>query len=484
MPAIAGVRPTRPRHGPSGPAGRGQPARAAITSEEFDDLMARVGPFEPRPELAVAVSGGADSMALAILAERWVRDRRGRLRALIVDHGLRVESAAEAHTVARWLEARAIDATILVWPGDKPRTGIQARARAARYGLMVEWCRDHGVLHLLLAHHQGDQAETVLIRRARGSGADGLGAMASIVELADLHLLRPLLGVPKARLAATLEAAGQPHVDDPSNRDPLHTRVRVRALLPALEELGLGADVLAGSAGDAGGERVRREQATARLLARAVMAYPGGYLAVDVAALAAASPALARRVVVRCLLAVGGGHHPPRRERLDRLHEAIAAGAAARRFAARTIGGCRVQLWPGGARAGARLLICREAGAMAPDVPIRPGETVTWDGRFRLRLSAAAPAGIYRVGALGMAGWRRLVADRSGLRRHAIPAAVRPTLPSLWDKGLDAVLAVPHFEGSEQRSAASAALLVAQFAPAHALGPAEFSVACSAVSGV
>src|SRR5690606_1378938 len=134
-------------------------AGPALGDSEFRDLMDRLGPFEPAPVLAVAVSGGADSMALALLADRWARRRRGKIVALTVDHGLRPGARAEARAAHRRLAALGIEAHLLVWGGAKPKTGIQAAAREARYRLMAGWCRRHGVLHLLLGHHREDQAE-------------------------------------------------------------------------------------------------------------------------------------------------------------------------------------------------------------------------------------------------------------------------------------------------------------------------------------
>ncbi len=139
--------------------------------------MATLGPFEATPALAVAVSGGPDSLALAMLAKAWSDARGGSLVALTVDHGLRPESTGEARQVGRWLKKRGIPQRILRWDGPKPGSALQAEARSARYALLTGWCRARGILHLLLGHQREDQAETVLMRLERGSGPDGLAAM-------------------------------------------------------------------------------------------------------------------------------------------------------------------------------------------------------------------------------------------------------------------------------------------------------------------
>src|SRR5205823_283329 len=152
-----------------------------------------IGGFEARPVVVVAVSGGPDSLALVILADRWARQRGGVAWALTVDHRLRPESGEEARLVGEWLAARSIAHRVVHWTGAKPASGIQEAARAARYDLLAGWCRSHGCLHLLTAHHREDQAETYLMRRRAGSGLDGLAGMSAMRELPGLRLVRPLL---------------------------------------------------------------------------------------------------------------------------------------------------------------------------------------------------------------------------------------------------------------------------------------------------
>ena len=125
-------------------------------AKEFAQAMAAFDPFEAKPRLAVAVSGGADSLALTLLADRWAKARGGEVLALTVDHGLRDAAAGEARQVAKWLRARQVPHRVLRWQGRKPKTGIQAAARDVRYGLLMERCGKEGILHLLLAHHRED----------------------------------------------------------------------------------------------------------------------------------------------------------------------------------------------------------------------------------------------------------------------------------------------------------------------------------------
>ncbi|MEQ8968446.1 MAG: tRNA lysidine(34) synthetase TilS, partial [Azospirillaceae bacterium] len=191
--------------------------------------MARFAPFEPAPRLAVGLSGGPDSTALVLLADAWARARGGSVLALIVDHGLRPESAGEAAAVADRMARLGIEARILTRAGPPPAAGVQAAARAARHALLQTACREYGILHLLLAHTLDDQAETVLLRLAAGSGPDGLAGMAAVREGREARVLRPLLGWPKTRLVALCREAGVATVADPGNRDPRFARPRLRA---------------------------------------------------------------------------------------------------------------------------------------------------------------------------------------------------------------------------------------------------------------
>ena len=282
-------------------------AATLLDSREFERLMAPFAPFEARPELAVAVSGGRDSLCLALLADRWARERDGRAVAFIVDHGLRVEAAREARETCELLRGQGIEAHVLTWTGPKPATGVQQAAREARYRLLRDACRQRGLLHLLVAHQADDQAETVVMRAARRSGRDGLAGMAALLEWPELRLLRPLLGVPRSRLSATLRALGIAWIDDPSNLDPRFERARLRAAGSVSPDR----PVIEGQR--AAGERQMAEAAVALLDFDR-----DGALALDRAGFVQIPVGLQRRLVSRIVQAIGGGDHPPRQDRLAR----------------------------------------------------------------------------------------------------------------------------------------------------------------------
>jgi tRNA(Ile)-lysidine synthase len=204
-----------------------------LTADSFaralTDLIGR--PLGERERLAVAVSGGPDSLALLLLAYAAYGHR---VTALTVDHRLRAASVDEAAGVAAICAARGIAHTTIAWNGDKPAANLQAAARAARYALLTDWCAAQGVAWLATAHHRDDVAETLLLRLARGAGIGGLAAMRARRPLADsVTLLRPLHEATHAELAAMVAAAGLTAIDDPSNHDPRFDRTAARNLLAA-----------------------------------------------------------------------------------------------------------------------------------------------------------------------------------------------------------------------------------------------------------
>jgi len=427
---------------------------------EFALSISALGPFESAPHIAVACSGGADSLALTLLADGWGREAGGRVTALIVDHAMRRESAAEAAAVSDRLAGAGIEAVVLTRQGGALQSDRQAGARRARYRLMTDWCRQAGVLHLLLGHHRGDQAETLMLRLGRGSGVDGLAAMAAVSENPHLRLLRPLLGVPREYLISFLQSRGQDWIEDPSNEDAAFARVRLRRMLPGLGEEGLTESRLAATARRMARARIALESAATALLARTAAIYPEGYALLAPRELLAAPEDTGLRALSRLLTCIGGGQHGPRMERLERLYEWLARGEGGGRTLA---GCCIVRRGPG------EVAVCREAAATEDAVPAGGG--TVWDGRFWLSADCLPESRLRR---LGPDGWARVLASAPGLRTQKLPADARNALPAIWR--LEEVVAVPHFHycatPPDEKDGDPTELT---FLPSRTLGPARFS---------
>lgn len=418
---------------------RGMPVADALSAmdELFAAAMAHLVPFENSPHLAVAVSGGSDSMALCRLAATWAGMRGGRITALTVDHGLRSGSADEVLWVAREMAHLNVEHVSLVWAAAKPVNGLQAAARDARYALLRQWCKGAGVLHLLVGHQAEDQAETHLMRRARAPKADegtqmGLAGMSACVEYSDIRLLRPLLGVARSDLRGYLERCGQHWLDDPSNRNDAFERVRVRQRLARDESLLTAVGVAA--AQDAK-HRKRIEKSLHRDLARCSSFQPTGFARLDLAEFRIVAPVRRPMVLARMVLAVGGLDYGPRRASLVHLADGLTSDLP---FPGMTLGRCRLMT-----ESRDTVLVCRENRHL-PDPVAFPDRTsslnrsnerqttvLAWDNRFDLYLPSDQSEKMV-LAPLGDGGWRQI--PRNLRVESGLPQAVARTLPALYDR--------------------------------------------------
>jgi tRNA(Ile)-lysidine synthase len=385
-------------------------------------------------------------MALTLLAAKWAAKRQISFTALTVDHGLRSESKAEARQVGAWLAARDIPHKILTWRGSKPGSNVQAMARQARYQLLADWCRRHGVIDLLVAHHQEDQAETLMLRLMRGSGVDGLAAMMPVARRNNIRLLRPLLGTPKSRLQASCKKFRQAWVDDPANQNDSFARVRVRKLMTDYAGDGLTAERLSATATRMAQAAAALDQAAQDLLAGAVRFYPEGYAEIDANRLPATPREIGLRTLARVLGAVGGGEYRPRYDRLNSIFDAVCSHTLGR---GRTLAGCHLMADKNLVR------VMRENRHIEP-LALKAGAALLWDGRFEVRLGKVRGGNNtgLQVDALGRAKWSEVRAqiNETGVdqRLPRLPAKVRQCLPALW-RGNE-LLAVPQLGFSKNAS--------------------------------
>jgi len=400
-----------------------------VQDDELDALFASLAPFRL---LVLAVSGGADSMALMLLVSRWARSCRetGKIIVASVDHGLRDSARAEAAWVVSEARDLGFEATVLTWSGDKPATGVQDSARTARYRLLAELARTAGVgpAAIVTAHTEDDQAETLLMRLARGSGLDGLAAMPT-VRAADalspeIALLRPLLGIPGARLRATLRAACRAWIEDPSNDAERFERVRVRKARPVLTELGISNDKLALSARRLARAKAAIEAAVDALELKARLdVHDGAYASFDAAAWRGAPEELRLRLLGRLITAFGGQVEPLRLAQLEALVARMSHGG----FEGATLSGAVISPH------GAAVHVEREAGRAAlPTVTLAPGASAIWDHRFRVEAARESP-GPVEVHALGAQAYTQLRRQLDADLR--LPAGVAATLPAFWRSG-------------------------------------------------
>ena len=397
-----------------------------------DDVKAKIrGHGVPAGgKLAVAVSGGADSVALLLLAAEHFD-----VTAITVDHGLREASKAEAAAVADLCARHGIRHETLLWQGEKPTSNIQAAAREARYSLMAHWCQSQGIRHLATAHHRDDQAETLLLRLARGSGVYGLAAMAPTRNLlnAGTHgsvtLIRPLLSFAKTDLTTYLTERSVEWAEDPSNQSQAYDRVKIRGLLANPPVEGLHGERLAATA-----ERLRRtrnalEHYEAKWLGRAVETFREGYALLDGSLLQSEPEEIVLRGLASLCRYAGKGVYVPRMEKLLRLYSQLTAEG----FRGQTLYGA--QFTPFGER---KILVSRELSGCQSRTSLE--ETTSWDNRFEISTKGDI-AGL-EIGALGEGGWRQLKASGFDVSEILMPRQVALVAPAIY-KGGD-LQAVPH----------------------------------------
>jgi len=304
------------------------------------DSGAIFAPLAEFRRIGLAVSGGPDSLALLLLAAEFAKAHGTPERFIVysVDHGLRPEAAGEVAYVTEAARKLGFEARALRWEGKKPATGIQQAARTARYGLIAAAMKADRAEILLTAHHLADQAETVLMRLAHGSGIEGLRGMDYFAEIDGLVVVRPLLGVDPAELAKIVAASDLVPVIDPSNSDTDYERVRWRQMLPQLAALGLDARRLSRFA-----DRMRdADQALASMAAPVETSVDPatGSQKLQYAAFSRLPRAVAVRLMARLLGEVGGGQKPHDLAPIDQLTDKLRNSPALKRT---SLHGCLIE---------------------------------------------------------------------------------------------------------------------------------------------
>lgn len=438
-----------------------------LTLSEFKDHIGDV-----TFPLAVAVSGGADSLALLLLAHEAAQEKGSHVVALTVNHNLREEAAEEALQVKKWAQERGIQHSVLEWDHDQPTARLQERARNARYALLIKWCKKHQISTVLLGHHQQDQEETFWLRLVAGSGLDGLAGMKKTLVKEGIVFVRPFLTVSKERIQETLRVKNQEWIEDSSNENPRFFRGRLRQFL---REEGLSSLRLHHTMNKLQQDVDFIQASLLKAVETTVQVHEGGYLSLRKERFQTLHPALAERLLSLGVQWYASRAYAPRRAQISAVMEKINRGLPF------TMGGI---YWVVSSQ---DIFLFRERRAVKDIVPLdQLHEPTLWDHRFWVdpglqnyfpsgatiqaledsgvalfRASLRAPVGGVAIQRQKDHPLQMLLKFKSELLHPAlgrarndivdiIPKRAWPTLPALWVKGK--VVAVPHLCYSTEKS--------------------------------
>ncbi len=402
----------------------------------FSAAAASFERYIPDGQIGVAVSGGSDSMALLAMLMRWAAGRDFSIHAATVDHGLRPEARDEASMVAEFCATHDVPHHILSIVVPDGPGNLSAKARDARYAALTDWFFEQRCIRnapLLLGHTMDDQAETVLMRLARGSGAEGLSAMSANRVSRGITWVRPLLGIRRAALRDWLRTAGITWIEDPTNTDEQFDRVKARRALEVLDPLGVTVEGLADTAVTLSRQREVLDASAMAYRRMAVRTGAVGSVMISRKVRGEVQRDTQLRVFAEVLQSVGGASYRPRFRSVEPLWD---WAISAREDRARTLAGCIILPRPDLDE----IMIFREAAAQPPIVPL----AVPWDGWY----VDTARQDLW-IGPLGDAGDALVMRGGEPLREgwRDLPRALRITAPTLYathDPAPDAILAVPH----------------------------------------
>ncbi len=418
--------------------------------------------LEPYPAIALTVSGGADSLALLHLIARWkknieasdseahqkMRHPKGRhsvadlkIHVLSVDHGLRPQAQEECAFVMDEAQKRGFLGQVLRWEGEKPRSGIQEAARKARYELFAAYCARHTIPILLTAHQLEDQAETFLMRLARGGGVDSLSAIAAQSAQHGLKIARPLLDVPKQDLKDYLKSLDKVWVEDPSNQNTDYERVAIRKNLSALQAMNVPLICVGRSAARLGRARQALDQMAERLYVTKVAFSTLPVFFFEAGLLKSEPEELIIRLFRLIFEKMSFSQAAPELKQVETMLDGFLQGD----FNKTTLSGCGVQL------TGQGVYIYREVGRIFADEaqnPAPPNRWIKWDNRFEVMVKGHydQPIFLRPVGTQAFARFRKSLQKRLDLPHYLrlMPASVGSSMLSFWqDK---TVVAIPDLD--------------------------------------
>ncbi len=382
-----------------------------LSGQEYLEKLTALMRSAPEGRVAVAVSGGGDSVALLLLMDVWAQANGREIAVVTVDHGLRPEAVAEAAYVASLCAEMRLTHQTLKWSGWNGKGNLQNAARMARRELIGGWAKTQGIGTVVTGHTRNDQAETFLMRLARGSGVDGLAGIYQVSEVDNVIWMRPLLDIGREELRGFLRARGIRWIEDPSNEDTRFNRIKIRKGMAALEELGLGVAVLSETAKRMQRARDALEQMTLSLAQDVAEPRESGAVRLQMDAFLSAPIEAQLRLLAHMIGWVSSATYRPRLKSLQRVREGLSNGKP------QTLAGCIISIVGKG-----QIEICREVKAVLPSESI----IGLFDGRWIVGCTRGGATLTLR--ALGENGillrpeWRQSAESRNTIL----------SMPSIW----------------------------------------------------
>ena len=380
-------------------------------------------PVVGKEKFAIAVSGGSDSLALSILAKLYSLEQSSDFATLIVDHGLRKESANEAKQTFKNLKKNNIKAEILTYRGSKFTSNIQKKARDLRYDLFQKYCKKNKIKFLILAHHQDDLIENFYIRLIRGSGIKGLTSLQNVSELnKDFYLLRPLLHFKKEELLNLTKKIFSTWIEDPSNLNEKFLRVRIRKMQSRLQKEGFDPKRVLKTIENLNTAKNSLDFYILKSEKKYLNFFKEGYATLKSTIFKNEAPEVIFRVIIKAIHFVSGEYYPPRSDSLKILMKNFSS----KKFKSSTLGGCLIE------KNSNMISFFREDRNLTSETLDKIRQTKNWDDRFLVYKNFDNQQK-FIVKKLGNSGIDYLKKNKFISSLDKIPVQAKKTLPSFWN---------------------------------------------------
>ncbi len=386
--------------------------------------------------IVVAVSGGGDSVCMLLLFHEAINQGLLDIDVTVItfNHGLRQEAAEEASYVQSLATQWKFKHVILEWEGHKPSSNLQAQARDKRYRRICEWCQDNHVEFVAVAHHKNDQAETIFMNIARGSGLDGLCGIVRKRNLYGVNIIRPMMDFCKEEILNYLRSRQIKWIEDPSNNNQKYTRSLYRSFLDVHSNNNKLTDRLSGLSIHMSKVKDALDFYVKKECLRVVRFCNSGHLIIDLKLLLQLPREVVERIIIICLCRLGGGLYKPRLSSFNRLLASILSAETGLKS---TMNGCIILV------EGNSLFIIRESSKINDVVQIIKESCTEWDRRFHCNISIDNSKE-YSLCSLGHDGWCQLLQKDRNLKKLKMNREIIYSLPCLKEGVI--VVSCPYLE--------------------------------------